>query len=176
MLNELKLCEVAWISFSNRCWKFQLSILKNKKVLFLKKNFGRCQYQNKQALFADPIFSEGFDWKYQLWFSRWTKNKESGHTGYSCHYFFMSNLHFYLFIFGQVCLGIYKKKHRNKNDFASIKTLLDRIQYTFKVDICTKMERILYVRHSGQKVLLVNHDCKESLVIMWSTQTLFNIY
>ena len=29
---------------------------------------------------------------------------------------------------------------------ASFKTQLDWIQYTFKVDICTKMERILYVR------------------------------
>ena len=35
-LNELKFCEVSRNSFSNRCWKFQLSILKNKKVLFLK--------------------------------------------------------------------------------------------------------------------------------------------
>ena len=38
-LNELKLCEVSRNSFSNRFWKFQLSILKNKKVLFLKKIF-----------------------------------------------------------------------------------------------------------------------------------------
>ena len=31
------------------------------KVLFLKKYFlGCCQYQNKKALFTDPIFSEGF--------------------------------------------------------------------------------------------------------------------
>ena len=37
-LNELKFCEVSWNSISNRCWKFQLSILK-KKVLFQKKNF-----------------------------------------------------------------------------------------------------------------------------------------
>ena len=60
-LIELKLCEVSRNSFSNRCWKFQLSILKNKKVLFLKKYFlSHCQYQNKKALFADPIFSEGF--------------------------------------------------------------------------------------------------------------------
>ena len=29
-------CEVSRNSFSNRCWKFQLSILKNKKGLFLK--------------------------------------------------------------------------------------------------------------------------------------------
>ena len=35
--------------------------LEKKKVLFLKKYFlGCCQYQNKKALFADPIFSEGF--------------------------------------------------------------------------------------------------------------------
>ena len=32
------------------------------------------------------------------------------------------------------------------------------------------------VAHSSQKGLLVNHDRKESLVIMWSTQTLFNNY
>ena len=60
-LIELKLWEVSRNSFSNWFWKFQLSILKNKKVLFLKKYFlSRCQYQNKKALFTDPIFSEGF--------------------------------------------------------------------------------------------------------------------
>ena len=36
-LNELKFGEVARNSISNRFWKFQLSILKNKKVLFQKK-------------------------------------------------------------------------------------------------------------------------------------------
>ena len=42
-LIELKFCEVSRNSFSNRCWKFQLSILKNKKVLFLKNKFlSRC--------------------------------------------------------------------------------------------------------------------------------------
>ena len=30
-------CKVSWTFLSNRCWKFQLPILKNKKVLFLKK-------------------------------------------------------------------------------------------------------------------------------------------
>ena len=40
---------------------FQLSILKNEKVLFLKKYFlSRCQHQNKKALFTDSIFREGF--------------------------------------------------------------------------------------------------------------------
>ena len=33
-----------------------------KQVLFLKKYFlSRCQYQNKKALFTDPIFCEGFE-------------------------------------------------------------------------------------------------------------------
>ena len=36
-LNELKFCEVSRNSFLNRCWKFQFSILINKKVLFLNK-------------------------------------------------------------------------------------------------------------------------------------------
>ena len=41
-LIELKSCEVSQNSFWNRCWKFQFSILKNKKVLFLKKyNLGQ---------------------------------------------------------------------------------------------------------------------------------------
>ena len=35
-LNELKFCEVSRISITNRCWKFQFSILKNKKLCFLK--------------------------------------------------------------------------------------------------------------------------------------------
>jgi hypothetical protein len=61
-LIELKFCEISWNPFSNRCWKFQLSILKNKKVLFLKIYFfGPCQYQNKKALFTDSIFREGFE-------------------------------------------------------------------------------------------------------------------
>ena len=35
--------------------------MKNKKVLFLKYIFlSRCQYQNKEALFTNPIFSEVF--------------------------------------------------------------------------------------------------------------------
>ena len=38
-LIELKFCEVSRNSISNWTWKFQLSILKDKKVLFLKKNF-----------------------------------------------------------------------------------------------------------------------------------------
>ena len=52
-LIEMKFSEFSRNFFSNRCWKFQL--------FFLKKYFlGRSQYQNKKALFTDPIFSEGF--------------------------------------------------------------------------------------------------------------------
>ena len=36
-LNELKFCTASWNPKANSCWKFQLSILTNKKVLFLKK-------------------------------------------------------------------------------------------------------------------------------------------
>ena len=40
----------------------KVSNLKNKKVLSPKKYFlSRSQYQNKKALFTDPVFSEGFD-------------------------------------------------------------------------------------------------------------------
>ena len=40
----------------------KIRYLKDKKVLFIKKYFlGHCQYQNKKALFTDPIFSEGFE-------------------------------------------------------------------------------------------------------------------
>ena len=61
-LIELKICEVSRNSFLNKCSKFQLSILKNKKSFIPKKYFlSRCQYQNRKALFTDPIFSEGFE-------------------------------------------------------------------------------------------------------------------
>ena len=33
---------------------------KQKSLIPKKKCFGRCQYQNKKALFTDPNFSEGF--------------------------------------------------------------------------------------------------------------------
>ena len=45
-LNELKFCEVSRILISNWTWKFQLSILKNKKVLFLKRMFFKAYRQD----------------------------------------------------------------------------------------------------------------------------------
>ena len=38
-LIELKFCKDSQFFFSKKCWKFQASILKNKKVLFLEKKF-----------------------------------------------------------------------------------------------------------------------------------------
>ena len=62
-LIELKFCQVSRNSFSNRCWEFQLSVLKNKKVLFLKNYFfGRCRCQNRKALFTGSILLKGFGW------------------------------------------------------------------------------------------------------------------
>ena len=64
-------------SFSNRCWKFQLSIFKKK---FLSKNifFGRCQYQNKKALFTDSIFRDGFVFGLICWW--WCKGGLTSET------------------------------------------------------------------------------------------------
>ena len=74
-LIELKFCEVSRNSISNRCWKFQLSILKNKKVLFLKKYFlsrtamidpkdgvSRPNFQWRFCLFADGIENFRYPW------------------------------------------------------------------------------------------------------------------
>ena len=60
-LNELKFCEVSQNSISNRCWKFQLSVLKNKKVFFpkKKKKLYRQDRYKKMAL-SVLIFSNRF--------------------------------------------------------------------------------------------------------------------
>ena len=55
--NELKFCEVSRNSFSKRCWKFQLSILKDKKREF------------QQMVLCCPNFHWRFWLKYH-WFSR----------------------------------------------------------------------------------------------------------
>ena len=62
-LNELKFCEVSQILISNWTWKFQLSLLKNKKVLFLKKYFlGRTAKIHPKDGVCRLNFPEGFDW------------------------------------------------------------------------------------------------------------------
>ena len=58
--------EVSEIYFLNRSWKFQPSILKNEKVLFLKKENKHSQYQNKKALFTDSIFQKVLIWGFYL--------------------------------------------------------------------------------------------------------------
>ena len=60
-LIELKFCENSQNSFSNRGWKFRLSILK-KKVLYLRK-YSLSQYQNKKALLILAQFSVKVLWK-----------------------------------------------------------------------------------------------------------------
>ena len=63
-LNELKFCEVSRIKISNWTWKFQLSILKNKKVLFLKKIIFWPLSISKQKTFVYWLnFPEGFEVK-----------------------------------------------------------------------------------------------------------------
>jgi hypothetical protein len=47
--------------------KFSAFYLEKQKSFIPKKKYflSRCQYQTKKALFTDPIFSEGFDKKFQ---------------------------------------------------------------------------------------------------------------
>ena len=62
-LNELNFCKVSWNSISNRYWKFQLSFLKNKKVLFLKK------YSLSRTAKIDPkdgVSRPNFPWRFWL--------------------------------------------------------------------------------------------------------------
>ena len=62
-LNELKFCEVSRNSISNRCWKFQLSILRNKNVLFLKRNYAVFNIKTIKALF---VYWPNFQWRFCL--------------------------------------------------------------------------------------------------------------
>ena len=48
------------ILFQTDAESFSFLSWKKKKLFVKKKNFGRCQYQNKKALFTDSIFREGF--------------------------------------------------------------------------------------------------------------------
>ena len=64
VVNQLNFSEVVLIS--NRRWKFQLSILENKKVLFLKKYFSSSsQYQNKKSF----VYRPNFQWQYPIPFN-----------------------------------------------------------------------------------------------------------
>ena len=76
-LIELKFCEVSRNSFLNRCWKFQLPILKNKKVLFLKKIIFWSLSLSKQKRFVYWVLTQFsgkvlhfvtfFFWKVRYW-------------------------------------------------------------------------------------------------------------
>ena len=53
--------------------------LEKQKSFIPKKNFfGRCQYQNKKALFTDSIFREGFGLYYILYYPGWRKHRGQG--------------------------------------------------------------------------------------------------
>ena len=61
----LEFCEVSGNSISNRCWKFQLSILKNKKVLFLKKYiFLAVVFKYAKRDPKDGICCLNFQWRF----------------------------------------------------------------------------------------------------------------
>ena len=62
-LIELKFCKASRNSISNWTWKFQPSILKNKKVLFLKKIFFKPLSISKQKSF---VYWPNFQWRF--WF------------------------------------------------------------------------------------------------------------
>ena len=60
-LNELKF--FAWNSNTNRCWKFQLSFLINKKVLFLRNyNLGHSLYSFKRKITTLLWRSQDLKW------------------------------------------------------------------------------------------------------------------
>ena len=52
--------EILWNSFSNRFWKFQFSILKIKKDLFLEKRLSRCQYKKQKSF----VYRPNFQWRF----------------------------------------------------------------------------------------------------------------
>ena len=64
---------VVWLSWS--FVRFHEILFRTDAVLFLKKYFlSPCQYQNKKALFTDPIFSKVFglyycNYVYNMWWS-----------------------------------------------------------------------------------------------------------
>ena len=60
-LNELKICEISRNPKSNRCWKFQLSILTNKKKLSLKK------YELSQEWTGFNIKTTNFVYRPNFW-------------------------------------------------------------------------------------------------------------
>ena len=71
------LVEILWgltKFISNRFWKFQLPILKNKKNLFIKdfSFWALVNIKTKKALFTDSIFREGFDSINQGSLQKWT--------------------------------------------------------------------------------------------------------
>ena len=62
--DELKFCKVSRNSISNWTWEFQLSILKNKKVLFLKQYFLGCSLSYAKIVPKDGTCCPNFQWSF----------------------------------------------------------------------------------------------------------------
>ena len=97
-LIELKFCEVSRNSISNWTWKFQLSILKDKKVLFLKKNFGAVvNIKTKKSWFQ---FSRRFwDWPVAVFFQAEKLNSTNwkNKTNEESYWKFMEEISLHIF-------------------------------------------------------------------------------
>ena len=78
-MNELKVCKVSRNPKSKRCWKFQLFMLTNKKVLFLKKNWSlpctmnSSYFSQKMATWC-PNFPHPRLWPFLSWMSYLWRN------------------------------------------------------------------------------------------------------
>ena len=63
-LNDLKFFELSQNFISNRCWKFQLSFLKNRKVLILKKYFLAVVSKYAKVDPKDGACCPNFQWRF----------------------------------------------------------------------------------------------------------------
>ena len=102
MINEhecrLKFCKVSRNSFSNRCWKFQLSILKNKKVLFLKKNFLAVVSKHAKIIPKDGASDANFKWRFWFWYEYLYKHFKTRPCVFEIILIPISTYHTYLII------------------------------------------------------------------------------
>ena len=92
-LIELKFCEVSWNSFSNRWWQFHLSILKNRKVLFLEKYELSQEWTGFNIKTTSFVYWPNFQWRFWsmyirvkvsqflMWFMKIYSNNTSNNLG-----------------------------------------------------------------------------------------------
>ena len=80
-LIELKFCEVSQNSFSNRRWKFQQSILKNKNKIFMRKIFFRLLSISKQK--KSFVYWPNFQWRFWLSASHFVINPAHNNVSFN---------------------------------------------------------------------------------------------